>query len=162
MTPRLPFTLGRRLFAAKDGASTAEFAIVLPGFMLLLLGVLEFARVFWAANALQFAVSQSARYVMTSPSGSTGRPTLGGCATWTPGDYQTSINNYLRTQLTAWSLSSATPTADARVDCGASPPTMKVTVSASYTFTFWLTELGSLLPTMPLTQRAEVTTPLSL
>ena len=156
---RFSFPFGRRLLAAKDGASTAEFAILFPAFFLLLFAIFEFARVFWAINTLQFAVAQGARYAMVSTS-SVGRPTVTGCAVWTPSTFQNSINAYLQTQLTAWGLNSATPTASASVNCVASPPTVTVTVSASYTFSYWLTDLASLLSTIPLTQRATITAPI--
>jgi len=164
MRRRLFFEFGRRLLAAKGGASTAEFAVVIPGFMLLMLAVLEFARVFLVANTLQFAVAQGARYITTSPGGTTGRPTLTSCqtGTWASGTYKTSITNYLQAQLTAWSLSSATPTVSTPVlDCTASPPTVTVTVSATYPFTFWLTGLSSLLSTLSMTQHATVTAPVT-
>jgi Flp pilus assembly protein TadG len=155
---------GKRLFTAKDGASAAEFALVVPGFMLLLLAVLEFARVFFVANTLQFAVAQAARYVATSP-GTNGRPTLASCqtgSTWTPGQFQTSITTYVQAQLTAWSLSSATPTVSTpQLACGESPPSVTVTVSATYPFTFWLTGLSSLLSTPSLTQQATVKAPVT-
>ena len=155
---------GKRLFAAKDGASTAEFALVVPGFMLLLLGVLEFARVFFVANTLQFAVAQGARYVATSP-GTNGRPTLASCqpgSTWTSGQFQTSITNYVQAQLTGWSLSSATPTVSApQLVCSDSPPSVTVTVSATYPFTFWFTGLSNLLSTLSLKQQATVKAPVT-
>jgi len=156
--------IGRCLFAARDGASAAEFALVVPGFMLLLLGVLEFARVFFVANTLQFAVAQGARYVATIP-GTNGRPTLASCqtgSTWTPGQFQTSITNYVQAQLTAWSLSSATPTVSiSPLVCGDSPPSVTVTVSATYPFTFWFTGLSSLISTLSLTQQATVKAPVT-
>jgi Flp pilus assembly protein TadG len=163
MRRRLDFPFGRRLLAAKDGASTAEFAIVFPAFFLLLFAVFEFARVFWAINTLQFAVAQGARYVMVSGSAA-GRPTGTDCqtGTWTPGTFQTSITTYLQTQLTAWGLSSATLiwSVPPQLDCSQSPPTVTVTITASYTFSFWLTDLASLLSTIPLTQRATITAPI--
>jgi Flp pilus assembly protein TadG len=154
-------SVARPLLQSHAGASTAEFAVVFPAFFLLLFAIFEFARAFWAINTLQYAVSQGARYVMTSPSGSS-RPTAGNCATWTPATYQTNIATYLQTQLTAWSLSAAAPpSVVATKDCAASPPTVTVTISVSYTFTFWLTELGNLLTGIPITQHAIVTAPLS-
>jgi Flp pilus assembly protein TadG len=148
-----------RLLGAEEGASAVEFAIVFPVFFLLLFGIFEFARAWWAANSLQFAVAQGARYVMTSPSGS-GRPTGANCATWTPGAYQTAITTYMHRQLSNWNVSTATPSANPSVNCSASPPTLTVLVSASYTFTFVISVPG-LGPSINLHQHATVTTPLS-
>ena len=148
-----------RLAAAQEGAAAVEFAIVFPLFFLLLFGIFDFARACWAANSLQFAVAQGARYVMTNPSGSS-RPTAANCTTWTPGSYQTSITTYLQTQLDHWNVSSATPSAIASVSCSGSPPSLTVTVSATYSFSFML--VSTLFPSaIPMQQQAVVTTPLS-
>lgn len=153
---RLP---GALLLRADAGASTAEFAIVFPMFFLLLFGIFEFSRASFAANALQFAVAQSARYAMTSPSSSS-KPTGANCASWTASSYEASLKTYMQTQLNKWFLSSATPTATASVACGGSPPTMTVTVKANYTFSFWLTN-SVFTGGLPMSQSATVTTPLS-
>jgi len=157
---RLPPRRGvRRLLGAQSGASTAEFAIVLPFFFLFLLAILEFARAFWTVNTLQYAVGQGARYVTMSPSGNT-KPTVGGCATWTATAYQTSVQAYVQRQLATVLPSATVPMPVATPNCSASPPTVTVTVEASYNFDFILPNLATLLGTVPLRQQAIVTTPL--
>ena len=50
-----------RLARARDGNSAIEFAIVAPVFLLLMLGTMEFARLFWTQSTLQQAVQAAAR-----------------------------------------------------------------------------------------------------
>ena len=149
----------RRLAAAQGGASAAEFAIVFPMFFLLLFGIVEFARLFWSANTLQYAVAQGARYAMTSP-GNNGRPTPGGCATWSATTFETAVQTYLQAQLTAYLSSATAGTPVATANCGANPPTVTVTVSATYNFNFMLANLVTMLGAVPIQQQAKVTTPL--
>ena len=144
----------RRLAGAQDGASTAEFAIVFPLFFLLLFGILEFARLFWAVNTLQFVVSEGTRYVTISP---TGKPTAGNCATSLV-TYQSSVQAYLQRQLATY-LSSGAPSVTAS-NCTASPATVTVNIAVSYNFNFMLSNLVTLLGAVPLQQQATVTTPL--
>lgn len=151
----------RRLLRADGGVASVEFAIVFPAFFLLLFGIFDFARACWMANSLQFAVAQGARYVMMNPTGN-GKPTGANCASWTASTYQTNIQNYMQTQLSNANVYSATPAATASVSCNASPPTLSVTVTASYTFTFVLSDLIGLFPGgFGMQQQAVVTTPLS-
>jgi Flp pilus assembly protein TadG len=161
----LPLSKLRRLGGADAGAAAVEFAIVLPVFLLMLLGIFDFARACWVANSLQFAVAQGARYVTLSPTSSS-RATAANCTTWVSSGgsatYTTSITTYVRTQLTNWGVSTATPTVTASVSCTGSPPTVTVTVSASYTFGFMFNTLETLIPGgIAMGQRAVVTTPLS-
>lgn len=53
---------GRR--RARSGAAATEFALVLPVFILFLLGMIEFGRLFWVQVSLRLAVEQTARYAM--------------------------------------------------------------------------------------------------
>lgn len=46
------------------GQSLVEFSIVLPVFMVLLMGVLDFGRVIWATNTLQAAAREAARFAI--------------------------------------------------------------------------------------------------
>jgi len=159
MTRLLPRRGVRRLLGARGGASTAEFAIVLPFFLLFLLAILEFARAFWTVNTLQYAVGQGARYVTMSPIGNI-KPTVGGCATWTATAYQTSVQAYVQRQLATVLPSATVLMPVATPNCSASPPTVTVTVKVSYDFGFILPNLATLLGTVPLKQQAIVTTPL--
>jgi Flp pilus assembly protein TadG len=46
------------------GQTLVEFAIVLPMFMVLLMGVLDFGRVVWTTNTLQAAAREAARFAI--------------------------------------------------------------------------------------------------
>lgn len=51
----------RRVAADRSGATAIEFAILAPVLLMLLMGVVEFGRMLWAENALQYAVAEAAR-----------------------------------------------------------------------------------------------------
>ena len=53
----------RRLIKAVDGAEAVEFALVSIPLFIFLLGVVEFARIYWTQSELQYAAESSARYV---------------------------------------------------------------------------------------------------
>jgi Flp pilus assembly protein TadG len=49
---------------ARSGAAATEFALVLPVFILFMLGMVEFGRLFWVQVSLRLAVEQTARNAM--------------------------------------------------------------------------------------------------
>ena len=50
-----------------DGASAAlEFGIVAPVLMLLILGVVEFGRLHWVRNSMEYAAEQTARWAIVN------------------------------------------------------------------------------------------------
>jgi Flp pilus assembly protein TadG len=49
------------LLSDRRGATVVEFALILPPFLLLLFGVVEFGRALWTQSALHFAVEEAAR-----------------------------------------------------------------------------------------------------
>jgi hypothetical protein len=51
----------RNLFRACSGASAVEFALVAPVFLLMLFGMIEFARLFWTTHALHETALATAR-----------------------------------------------------------------------------------------------------
>lgn len=51
----------RRLVGDSAGAAAVEFALVVPIFLLLLIGIMEFGRLLWTQNALHYAVEEAAR-----------------------------------------------------------------------------------------------------
>ena len=63
----------RRALFDRVGATAVEFAILGPLLLVLLIGIIEFGRMLWVENALQYAVAQAARCmtVDTSVCGST-------------------------------------------------------------------------------------------
>jgi Flp pilus assembly protein TadG len=55
----------RRLFKQQDGAAAVEFAMVAAPFLALVFAIMETAVVFFAGQALETAVADSARLIMT-------------------------------------------------------------------------------------------------
>lgn len=65
MTGRLPG--GTAFCRARDGAAAVEFALVLPLFLVLVLGAMDLGRIFFTLNALGAAAQQAGRYAMINP-----------------------------------------------------------------------------------------------
>jgi Flp pilus assembly protein TadG len=63
----------RRALLDRAGVAAIEFAILGPVLLVLLIGIIEFGRLLWLENALQYAVAQASRCVTidTSVCGST-------------------------------------------------------------------------------------------
>lgn len=59
------------------GAAAAEFAIIVPLLLLLIVGIYAFGRLYWTQNALQYAADQLARCVMVESTGGTAVPISG-------------------------------------------------------------------------------------
>jgi len=51
----------RRILYNDDGAIALEFALVVPVFLLLVLGIFGLALILWTENSIQYAVEQAAR-----------------------------------------------------------------------------------------------------
>ncbi len=51
----------RRLWSDRSGASALEFGILLPVFVPLVFGIIQFGQMFWTQTALQHAVEMAAR-----------------------------------------------------------------------------------------------------
>jgi Flp pilus assembly protein TadG len=51
----------RALIADRRGGTAAEFAMILPALLLLLLGIVESGRLIWSQSVLHFAVENAAR-----------------------------------------------------------------------------------------------------
>src|SRR5579872_3986525 len=56
----------RRLWRAADGVETIEFALSAIPLLMFLLGVVEFARLYWVQSELQYAAEAAARCVTTN------------------------------------------------------------------------------------------------
>ena len=57
---------GRRLGC--DGGATAEFAMVIPLLLVLIVGIYEYGRIFFIQNTLQYAAEQGGRWLMVNTS----------------------------------------------------------------------------------------------
>jgi Flp pilus assembly protein TadG len=58
----------RGALRSNSGATAIEFAMLFPVYLLLLLGVVEFGRMFWTQSTLQQAVEAAARCASVNPS----------------------------------------------------------------------------------------------
>jgi Flp pilus assembly protein TadG len=54
----------RHFYRNKEGAAAVDFAIVSMVFILCVLGIIEFGRVFYMKNKLAFAADKAARFVL--------------------------------------------------------------------------------------------------
>jgi Flp pilus assembly protein TadG len=89
------------LARAQDGATAVEFALVLPMFLMLVFGSIEFGRLLWTQQALQEAAIAGARCVaIAQGSNANNSP----CAA--SGSYSsTTTMSYIQTVASGWGLS---------------------------------------------------------
>ena len=120
------FATLRRFTKAKRcprGATAVEFALVAPVFLLFVLGIIDFGRLFWVKNMMQYATEQTARYAMVTPAAS-----LSALETYADGVAGGMVDGI--------TFTAATETIDS-IDYR--------TITASYTFTFMMPLIGSTL-----------------
>jgi len=108
----------------EQGATTVEVAIAVGAFLLILLGVLEFAIDMWIWNSMTMAVQQGGRTAMVYYQTPTNQSTSCDDA-WT-GQVQTVVQSYLPG-------SSANYTLGHTCTAAASPVPRLMTITASYT-----------------------------
>jgi Flp pilus assembly protein TadG len=51
-----------RFLKNRRGATAVEFALILPFFLSMIFGLIEFGRAMWIRNTMQYAVEEAARY----------------------------------------------------------------------------------------------------
>lgn len=121
---RIPDKLGR-LWLDKGGGAAIEFAIVAPVFIGLMLGAVEFGRMYYVRQSLEYATEQAARYYSLNPSASTS-------------DVTTKFDGFL-----AGGLRNSTTVsyADA-TSCNGNAYVVCTTVTATYPFSFTSSYLG--------------------
>jgi Flp pilus assembly protein TadG len=122
----------RRLVKARDGVETIEFALAAIPLFMFLLGVVEFARLYWTQSELQYAAEAAARCATVNCCAS--GPTSCGGSTGNTG-----VQNFAAGQLLGMSIPSGNLSnfQVSTASCGNQ-------VSFSYTFNFIV---GQLLPT---------------
>lgn len=52
----------RRFLRDRSGAAAVEFALILPIFLLTILGIIEFGRMLWIRNTMEYVAETAARY----------------------------------------------------------------------------------------------------
>ena len=60
-----------RLRRSRRGAAALEFALGLPIFLMLVYGLFEVGRIFWAQSTLEYAIEEAARFAMVSGTATT-------------------------------------------------------------------------------------------
>lgn len=91
----------RRLALAHGGATAVEFALVLPMFLMLVFGAIEFGRLLWTEQALQETAIAGARCVAIAQGSN---PTNSPCAS--SGSYNaTTATTYIQGIASGWGLS---------------------------------------------------------
>lgn len=108
----------------EDGATSIEVAIAVGAFLLILLGVLEFAVDMWIWNGMTMAVQQGGRTAMVYYQTPTNQSTSCDDA-WT-GQVQTVVQSYLPGNSAHYTLTHSCTAA-------ASPVPRLMTITASYT-----------------------------
>ena len=92
----------RRLAVASDGATAVEFALVVPMFLALVYGAIEFGRLLWTEQALQETAIAGARCMAIAQT-STAAENTGSCAA--SGAYSAaSTTSYIETIAGGWGL----------------------------------------------------------
>lgn len=124
-----------RCFANDRGVAAVEFAIVLPVFIMLVMGIVDFGRIYWVKSSMQFVVEQSTRHAMVNSDIT-----------------EAALETYAYAQEASVSGSGAV--FDATID--ASGAVNFMTVTGTYTFNFITPLVGSTL-----TLNAKSVTPIS-
>lgn len=117
------------------GAAAVEFALIFPVFIMFVLGIIDFGRIYWIKSSMQFVVEQSTRHAMVNTSIT-----------------EAALETYAYAQQTGVSASGAVFDADID-DSGA---INYMTITGTYSFTFLTPLVGTTL-----TLDAKSVTPIS-
>ena len=115
-----------QMIGDQRGVSIVEFAIIAPLLLTMTVGVIDFARMFYVRQGLEYATEEAARYFMLNPSAATGTVTteLRGKM---PGTMGPSVNvAYADT-----------------ANCNANSTVTCTTITATYSFSFVVGYLGA-------------------
>jgi Flp pilus assembly protein TadG len=92
----------RLLAAAREGATAVEFGLVLPMFLMLVFGTIEFGRLLWTKQAMQETAIAGARCMAIAQTKNSTQNT-GSCAS--SGAYSaSSTTTYIQTVASGWGL----------------------------------------------------------
>jgi Flp pilus assembly protein TadG len=116
---------GRKLHSllrARGGATAVEFALVLPMFLALVFGSIEFGRLLWAKEALQETAIAGARCVaIAQGSGQTHSPCASGGTT-----------TYIQNIATGWGITLASIIPTTSASCGGTSGFSQVTLTSTF------------------------------
>jgi Flp pilus assembly protein TadG len=118
------------LAPACGGATAVEFALVLPMFLALVFGSIEFGRLLWIKEALQETAIAGARCVAIAQGTTQDSPCASG------GSYSaTETNSYIQTVASGWGLSVPTSgiSLNAAASCGGTSGFSQVTLTSTFT-----------------------------
>jgi Flp pilus assembly protein TadG len=153
------------LFRSEEGATAVEAAIVLSTFLVITLGLVEFAMAYWNYSTMLLAVDEGGRSAMvynpvsypngppTPPAPCPAQTQAPGCPSLTAGALENCAVAQAQTVLTNYQAPAAVAVS-ARQVLGATPT---MTVCASYSFGFIA---PGLLPYGPIALKRQVTVPL--
>jgi Flp pilus assembly protein TadG len=144
--------------SSEEGAATAEAAIILSAFTLLIFGLVQFALVFWTWNTMMLGLEEGGRYAMVY-NGYPGTITSGPTANNPPGCADTLANCAVAR---ANSTLSSYPSLIVTVSCTAGPASctsVSTAMTLQGTFTYNFLGSGSLPGSITVTK--QVTVPLT-
>ncbi len=114
-----------RLGPDERGGAIVEFAIVVPVLLLVLLGAVEFGRMFYVRQGLEYATESAARYYSMNSSAST-----------------STVTSYLQSLMVGGKGSAVTVSYTNTANCNGNTNVTCTTITAAYTFSFAERYLG--------------------
>jgi TadE-like protein len=152
-----------RLLRSEEGATAVEAAIVLSTFLVITLGLVEFAIAYWNYSTMLLAVDEGGRYAMVynqgPPAPCGAQSQAPGCPSISGGALENCAVARARTVLTNYQASNTVKVSANRVAGSAGPPPLPdiMNICASYSFSFIA---PALLPFGPIALKSQVTVPL--
>jgi TadE-like protein len=155
-----------RLLRSEEGATAVEAAIVLSTFLVITLGLVQFATAYWNYTTMLLAVDEGGRYAMVNnqgPPAPCGAQTQApGCPLLTGGALENCAVARAQTVLANYQAPNTIAVSANRI-AGSGPPLGppvspdKLTICSSYSFSFIA---PTLLPFGPIALQRQVTVPL--
>lgn len=133
--------LGQR---CESGATAIEFAIIFPVFILVVMAMMEFGRLFWVQVSLRHAVEQTARNAMTEYTRESFIKDSTAFTSWFSGTWETVLETAAPDESYGFNPSGITWNASISTDGGVD----YVQIDASYTFTFLFPVIPSMSSTV--------------
>lgn len=121
-----------RMLADRAGGAALEFAMLAPALFALVLGGVDFGRMFYVRQGLEYATEEGARYYMLNPSATT-----------------TTVTTFLKGKMPGGMGPSVSVSYADTASCNANAAVTCTTITATYAFT-----LAGYLPIGALTLRA--------